>query len=418
MTVISGTMFDAQSGIYKVRCAIRHPAGTFWNGTGWVSYDEQTCWLEATVYQSSYVFTNLPISWDDRTVYRCYIRAEDNVNNNQPAPSDWLVAGVPFRIDYSSPTSVINDSVLQSGTTKYLQGYITSVAGTASDLTGGSGVSEVRIRVRRSDGLYMNAAENDWTSDNAFNLLASGQEGWNKVFSSPDMFEDGYWYEIESKAKDKVVPVANEQIVYLPAKFYVDKSSPVSLVQYPGNTIPNDLHYNWSSMFTIYGTANDIITGGGQPSGVSYVAVALMRLSDNKYYTSSGFTSDVSSFHVCGLSPSATYWWFNFNPVYLTDNSSYTIFARVYDRAQNYRDSNLNYFVYDISAPISLTVLPQENVLYDNNSLTTISGTAVNLIYAGLGRVSSVQIKLQRSPYGTNDYWTGTSWGAETWLNT
>jgi hypothetical protein len=415
LTVISGTMFDAQSGVAKVKCAIRHPSGTFWNGTGWVSYDADTCWLDAVVYQSSYVFTNLPTIWDDRTVYRCYVKAEDNVNNKEPDPTDWLLSGVPFRIDYSSPTSLISDGTLQSGTTRYLQGYITSVAGTASDLTGGSGVSEVRIRVKRADGLYMNAAENDWTTDLSFNLLASGAESWNKVFNSPQMFEDGYWYEIESQARDKVVPQPNVQQVYFPARFYVDKSSPVVSVQYPGSSVPNELHYNWSTNFTVYGTATDVEPfAGAWVSGVKEIAVAFMRLSDNKYLTSTGFDSDVSSFHICNIWPSS--WTFNFNYAYLTDNTSYTVVSRVYDRANNYQLSTINYFVYDTSAPVSYVSLPQEGVLYDNNTLTTISGTAVDLVFGGLGKVAKVEFTLQRSPYGANDYWTGSAWGGETWL--
>jgi len=158
LTLVTGTMSDSPNpSPQTVQIALRHPSNTFWDGAAFNAYDSNASWLNAaTVASSSWTFTNLPAStvWNDRTIYKLFVRAVDRAGNAVADP-DFANTGRQFRIDFSSPISSV--SSLSTAATTYVAGPISSVAGTANDLAGGSGIGTVNIRVRRTDGLYLNS---------------------------------------------------------------------------------------------------------------------------------------------------------------------------------------------------------------------------------------------------------------------
>src|SRR4029077_21259293 len=133
-----------------------------------------------------------------------------------------------FRIDYSSPISMVGS--LSTTATTYLSAPLTSVTGTADDLAGGSGISSVFLRVRRSDGNYLNAAENGFDNlSSNFPIPTSNGTTWSKnPFLDPlHTFQDGYRYDLETQATDNSSP-ANVQQVFTTASILVDESTPTS----------------------------------------------------------------------------------------------------------------------------------------------------------------------------------------------
>jgi hypothetical protein len=139
-----------------------------------------------------------------------------------------------------------------------VNGSLAAVAGTASDLAGGSGINTVNIRVRRSDGLYLNAAENAFNGGSSvFPLPTSNGTSWSKTFSDPaNTFENGYGYQIESRAIDNSSPVNTEQ-VYTTAFVVVDMSTPTAAV------VSSQGGYFNSSLTAITGTLADALVPPG-----------------------------------------------------------------------------------------------------------------------------------------------------------
>ncbi|OVE77370.1 hypothetical protein BVX98_02980, partial [bacterium F11] len=137
LTLVTGTMSDFPNPTPTiVQIALRNPAHNFWNGSDFVGYHSVNSWLPATqVFDSTWTFTNLPSTWDDRTIYRLYARAIDAAGNPVQDPPVWATAGRPFTIDYSSPTSSVDS--LSTTATSYINVSLTVVSGTADEEAGG-----------------------------------------------------------------------------------------------------------------------------------------------------------------------------------------------------------------------------------------------------------------------------------------
>src|SRR3989338_7197675 len=99
----------------NVQLTLRRPNDTYWDGVGFSTYP---VWLSAAqVYSTSWTYTNFPPTWADRTVYKLFVRAIDRAGN-LPTTPDFTTTGHQFRIDYSSPISMVDS--LSTSATNYL----------------------------------------------------------------------------------------------------------------------------------------------------------------------------------------------------------------------------------------------------------------------------------------------------------
>ncbi len=375
-----------------VQVALRHPSNTFWDGVGFNTYDSNNSWLNASaVYSTSWTFTNLPAAWNDRTVYKLFVRAIDRAGNPVSDPN-FATTGSTFRIDFSSPVSKV--SSLSTVATTYMQGPIATVAGTADDLAGGSGISSVNIRVHRSDGLYLNASENGFDAAAGsinFPLSATGGSSWSYAFGDPvDTFQDGYAYTVESRAKDNSSPQNVEQ-VYTVAHLVVDKSTPTAAVVSATNGYFN------SSLTMLSGTAADVLVPpGNTPSGVRYVNVRIFDGSEAVNPWWNGVTwGAVQTSTSATVYPSS--WTLAAVPTDWThgtgiDGRWYQFYVQAIDNAGNTQSYSVITATYDVQPGTAAILMPNAAVM---SSLPTVSGTATDTTYGPQG-LANVQISIQR----------------------
>jgi hypothetical protein len=290
LALVTGTMSDAPNPAPQtVELTLMNPSNNFWNGSNFSS--STSVWLSAAqVYTTTWTYTNLPTSWNDRTIYTLFVRSIDRAGNPVPGP-DFVAGGHQFRIDFSSPISKV-DSLSTSATT-YLSNPLSSVTGTASDLSNGSGVNAVRVRVLRSDSQYLNSSQNGFDTapgSIAFPLPAAGQTSWTRAFSDPvNTFQDGYRYDIQSQATDNSNP-ANVEQVYTSATVLIDKSTPTSVIT---STHITGGYFN-NTLSLLDGTFNDPAGAFGPlASGVRFINLQIFDGSEaiNPWWTGSSWSA-------------------------------------------------------------------------------------------------------------------------------
>ena len=393
LTLITGTMSDSPNpSPLIVQVALRHPSNTFWDGVGFNAYDSNNSWLNASaVYSTSWTFTNLPASWNDRTLYKIFVRAIDRAGNPVSDP-DFVNTGQAFRIDFSSPISMV--SSLSTVVTTYVATPLTSVTGTANDLAGGSGVSSVNIRVRRTDGLYLNASENGFDSAAGsidFPLSTTGGSSWSYTFGDPvNTFQDGYGYTVESRAKDSSNPQNVEQ-TYTSARLLVDKSTPTAALVSAVNGYFN------ASLTTLSGTLTDVLVPpGNTPSGVQYVNLQIFDGSEaiNPWWNGVGWGAIQTSTSAVVYSSS---WTLSAIPTDWThgtgnDGRWYRFYVQAVDYAGNTQNYTVITATYDVQPGTATILMPNSAVM---SSLPAVSGTATDTTYGPQG-LSNVQISVQR----------------------
>ncbi len=398
LTLVSGTMSDAPNPSPTiVQIALRHPADTFWDGAAFNAYNANTSWLNATsIFGSSWTFTNLPTSWNDRTLYKLFVRAIDAAGNPVADP-DFANTGLEFLIDYSSPTSSVTS--LSVAVTNYVRGPFNTVTGSADDDAGGSGIGTVKIRVIRSDGNYLNASQNGFDTNGTsidFPLTTTNGTSWSKTFMSPAAtFQDGYRYQIQSRATDNSNPALVQQI-YTTATVIVDMSTPTAAISNLSTGFFN------SSFTVLLGTMTDVLTGGNIPSGVRYVNVKIFDGTDGStWWDGGGWNSQTSlsatvypsSWSLSGL---PTDWSHATN----LDERWFQFYVQAVDYAGNTQSFAVLTATYDVRPGTAAIVVPNSGVV---SSLPSISGTATDTTFGRSG-IASVEIAIQRNN-GTDTNW-------------
>ncbi|MFN0117549.1 MAG: hypothetical protein ACKVQC_04550, partial [Elusimicrobiota bacterium] len=392
LALVTGTMSDSPNPAPQtVEIALRHPNATFWDGATFIGDDLNPVWLSAaSVFGSSWTFTNLPSSWDDRTIYKLFVRAIDLANNSVANP-DFANTGRQFRIDYSSPVSKV--SSLSTVTTNYVNGPISSVSGTASDLAGGAGINTVNIRVLRSDGNYLNAAENGFNGASSnFPLTTTNGTSWSKTFSDPPsaIFEDGYAYTIQSRATDLSSPTNTEQ-TFTSAYFVVDQSSPTSAV------VSAQGGYFNNSLTTLSGTLADAGTAPGNiASSVQYIDLKIFDGSEmgNPWWDGTSWVAGTISTRAVVYSST---WVYNNVPGDWShgtgvDSRWYQFHVRAVDYAGNTQSYAIITSTYDVRPGTAVILTPNTAIV---SALPTISGTATDSVF-GTNSLANVEISIQR----------------------
>ena len=210
----------------------------------------------------------------------------DNNLNYDNSPAYW------FGFDSSTPTT----------STTYPDKFAINLptdtfSGTAFDPDAGSqpsGLYEVRIAFRRSDGSYYKFTTSDWSAGPNDNFGVTGLSNWTRGILTTSQ-EDGYQYDIITMARDNAGNNFNYSVKST-FTFIVDLTTPTSVVTFPAN------NSFLSGASAITGSADDSVEnlrgytepGRTYESGIAStgVLVALQRLSDNKWWDGSSFASE------------------------------------------------------------------------------------------------------------------------------
>lgn len=278
-------------------------------------------------------------------------------------------------MDITAPSSYVSYPA-QGGKLK----SVAVISGGAVDPTPGSGLSQVRVSIRKiSDTTFWTGS--GWTSDEQF-LPASGPNPWS--FTSVPNWTSGEYYIVRSKAYDIAT---NDETPGAGNTFIFDKVTPTSYVAYPSNGAI------LSGAGIITGIANDSYTG------ISNVEINIKRLSDATYWNGSAYqTSESGSWLNATGAPVWAPW--TAGGADWTTNVQFNIRSRATDGASNVETpTNGITFTCDNAAPSSEVIYPTNNAKI--SSWTVISGTSGD----ATSSVNNVKISIKNT--GSTTYFTG-----------
>ena len=145
-------------------------------------------------------------------------------------------------------------------------------------------------------------------------------------------------------------------------------------------------------------------------SGVQKVEVSIRRVSNNRWWTGSGFTNTTELWFVA---TGTTAWSYALASASFPAAGSYAVRVRATDNAGNVSSPTTTTFVYDNTNPSSTVTFPVANASYTTTSWNAgcstsgVCGTASDAV-AG---VQKVEISIRR---GSASYWNGTSFSSTT----
>jgi len=334
------------------------------------------------------------VSFVTDTTYTIRSRATDKAGNVET-----LASPTAFMYDDTPPESAVLITFAHYNGANWSPAN--SITGSALDT--GSGVSQVHVRIRRTDtGSYWTGS--DWTGDGTSWLLASGTTGW--TYSLPvTNLSDGVDYSVESRAMDNA---GNLETTPGSDTFRYDATLPTS-----GVAIARDYYRaaNWIQATSISGTAQD---PGTVVSGLAMVELRIQRDSDGSYWTGSVWGGASDSWLTAN---GTSNWTYSLGAGNLTDGVNYTVQSRATDNAGNVQTPlGSDTFRYDVTLPDSAVSIARDHYNVDNwIQASSISGTAQDpgTVVSGL---ATVDVRIQRDSDGS--YWTGSAWGggSDSWL--
>lgn len=352
--VVTGTAADAYPGrVCRVEVQLFQHDGAYWDGTGW---QFEPVWLETAGTET---WSHELPALEDGT-YFVKVRAIDKAGNVSVEQS------MSFLLDRVPPKVSIGP----------LEGWLTSIAGTAHD--SGSGLESVSIAVMDMEtGLFWHGL--DWKEDQAWHCC--GSPFWSFDSSSVPWVGDRE-YMIIARAVDRAGNYSAETWANLVHDAVIPSVSMQSMAGYL-----NDLT-------CIQGTATD-----GPDGQLSRVEVQIRNEVALEYWNGKAWQETLAWVEVSGTEN-----WTMVMPV-LAD-ARYTVIARSVDRAGNLSVPDFVTFVFDTMAPVvSLDRIP----LF--TSVPRLAGSAYD---SGSG-LAGIHIMVQES--GTDKYWNGASWEeGRTWL--
>ena len=390
LSLVAGTAADTRngSGVSSVDLFIRrNKDAAYWTGTTW----SQTPTALSTIFtgynwsRSSSAGGSLPTGDDlQEGFYSLSATAHDFAGNSSSS------AATTIQIDKTTPSTVTFTSPSNSAVLQKLP----TISGTATDNTGGSGISRV-------DLLIFRIADNKFWTGTAWGaytpLITNYRNGvWSRAGALPtgvNLTQGSYI--LTATAYDRAgnsIQVDNLVRVDTKAPRLVTISSPSS------NGIVR-------SLADVRGTAID------DTVGVDHVLISLRRDSDGLFWSGSTWSTVpgrlTTTFDGYNWSRSAGLPTGND----LTDGS-YTLTATAYDRAGN-QASTSGSFRVDKTVPTVISfITPTYNATLAN--FGTIRGAAAdNVNGSGIGKVTLALLRVS-----DNKWWTGTTWAAFTELPT
>ncbi|PJA12445.1 MAG: hypothetical protein COX65_08550, partial [Elusimicrobia bacterium CG_4_10_14_0_2_um_filter_56_8] len=377
-------------------------SNSWWNSSLWVPQGPSSgTW--------TYNPVGLPSAMVGDKVYRFRARAQDNAIPlaNPASLMANAVTNSNVIYDLTKPVSRILFPLDQSR----LKALV-SVNGTALDnLAGISTLSQLAVSLEE-----ISPASAHWNgvypgtftlNSEAFQplsepTLAASYAGGNWSFTAPTL-RDGYTYLMKVRASDDVSP-PNVETEISSVTFTYDTTPPAAAITYPFG-LP-DLRANIKEISLVSGTAYEQFAI--RSASVSVQEADTLLYYDTQSSTFNSATQKWITAAIAGTGPNYT--WSVAAPT-LTDNKNYNLQITADDAAYNQlTPPSATVIRFDKSEPLSRPTLPVNNEYL--KVLTSVSGTAVD-INTNPSLVAGSQIKIQR-PNG--EYWSGSSWGPETWL--
>jgi hypothetical protein len=374
---LTGTAFDATSGVANVQVAVQQGSGNYWNPATSSFSSASAVFFAATGTTSwsvSFPASNFPADGS----YTVSAKSTDVANNTSTTVTN------TFKIDNVAPTSSITFPT--NGGNYNTAGWTGSITGSGSDAT--SGVASVAVTIQQQGtGNYWNGSS--FGSATPVSLAATGTTSWSLSFAAANFTTDGT-YVVTSTATDSAGLV---QTSAASNTFVVDKTNPTASLTFPAN----NGNYNtagWSGSLT--GTSADAT------AGVTNVQVAVQQGTGNYWNpATSSFSSAIAVFF---NATGTTSWSATFPASNFTVDGSYTVYAKSTDAANNVSATVSNTFKVDKTNPTAAITFPASAGSYNTAGWTgSLTGSATDAT-SGL---ASVQVAVQQ---GSGNYWDpGTS---------
>ncbi|PJA12830.1 MAG: hypothetical protein COX65_08035, partial [Elusimicrobia bacterium CG_4_10_14_0_2_um_filter_56_8] len=261
-----------------------------------------------------------------------------------------------------------------------------------------SDISEIRLRLRRSDNAYWHFINNNWiTAGPNDNFLVGFGTPWSQIIPIASQ-SDGYQYDIYSLGIDNAQNNI-DRAYFSTFTFVVDMTTPTSRITFPA-------HNSFiGAAPAITGTADDSVEnlqGWSSPrnyeSGISTystaVELAIQRLTDNKWWDGGDFTLGSRQWKTAAfIGTSSGAWTYNLPAGAIADGTTYYAMSRVRDIVSNIQvQYTTNFFTGDITPPTSMASLPTGEI----GSVNEISGTAFDVAPGELKTSDVVLVSLKQ----------------------
>jgi len=242
-----------------------------------------------------------------------------------------------------------------------------------------SGIKEYKVSISSSQGL-----------DDIVEWTTVGNDS-SKTFNNLNL-NDGINYFVNVIAVDSV---ENESTSMSSNGVTIDIVPPTTVMQF------NNLFYSpakWDDENPISGAAED------NSSGISYVEVLINREEDDTFWNGADWLQDTS----WAISMGDTSWSYRISSSIMSDENTYKISSRAYDRAGNVDEMPPeDSFIFDSTAPVSTVEIELDYYNYLSWNLdSTISGQASD----GGSGIDSIIIAVER--ISDNQWYNGTDWSA------
>jgi len=353
--------------------------------------------------------TNPPPNTDSRVYiehnrkYKIIVKIKDSAGNYSTSYStavftyDVYTAGPPEQPDSITQWPPPNSQFC---------GVLTPVYGTARDNTN-SGINYVKWYLMAGPGnganigKYWDELGNAWVvsapDQNVDSISPAG--GWNvdwqgSLVSGETQMVNGATYYFWTMARDRVLPVPNEEQIFTTNTFRWDGGMPISTITYPTN---NSLIKATPPEFT--GRAEDTL------SGIEKVEILFMNKDSGEYWTGGAWSgAEPSDWPDVNYDVAMGTWsWLYTGPALVT--ADYLVVSRAKDIAGNYQKTfnvpgSSHTATVDATPPTSGLTKPSTDDVYYKN-LAAISGTASDNMLS-----DKVYVQLSSAP-GYSTYWSG-----------
>jgi hypothetical protein len=186
----------------------------------------------------------------------------------------------------------------------------------------------------------------------------------------------------------------------------VDVTPPASTVVFPA-AAGNYNAAGWNAGCSPSGICGSAADNG---SGVLRVELSIRRVSTNRWWTGTGYSSTTERWV---LATGTTSWRYSLSSSTFPGVGSYAIRVRATDNSGNVETPATTTFVYDTTNPSSTVTFPTNNSSYTTttwNAGCGVSGVCGTASDAASG-VQAVEVSIRR---GTTTYWNGTSFASTT----
>ncbi len=300
LTTISGTASTPNNSttINKVEIIIKRLNDNhYWNGVKW---NKSQSWLVVSG-TNLWSYSATIVTWASGNLYLIRSRATNNLNVKENPGFGNL-----FLMDLNTPTS----NVLSPSNNATLK-ELNIISGSATD-TGGSGVFEVKVNIRRvSDDKSWSGS--NWTDSESW-LLTFGTTNWT-FYSGIIPWKAGIKYNIRSRATDNAnnVEVPSSGVVF----------TFISNATRPSSSITSPKHNSFlKSLTTISGTA-----AAAANLSISKVEISIRRWNDYYYWTGTGWSPVTHWLLTTGTGS----WSYDLVKAIWSSGSSYNIRSRATD---------------------------------------------------------------------------------------